>query len=221
MKKEIDILIIEDHLGFAEGMQLLLTQHGKVRKTNIVTNYKDSLEFLKSNSVDIVILDLEFDTNAYDGFIIANKIKQLYPSIKIMILTQNARKNLHKRLFEECKVDAYLDKKLGVEETYNAIDSLMKGKTYLDPSIKYMLEIQEFMNITDREKELLTYLEKGMLQKQIADKMYISPKTVEATIKKLFNKFKVKNSVELVAKYVRYKNANRDNFDDTTPPFKE
>ena len=221
MKEKINILIVEDHLGFAQGMELLLTQHKRVSTTHIVTNFQGTLDILKSKRIDIIILDLHFETNAYDGFTIAKKVKQLYPTIKIMILTQHARKSHHKKLFEECKVDAYLDKKLGIEETYYAIDRVMNGERYIDSSIEKMLEIEEWMTISKREKEVITHLRKGLAQKEIANILYIAPKTVEVHIRNLFKKFGVKNSVELISKYLKYKNANRENFDDTTPPFKE
>ena len=219
--KKINILIVEDHLGFAQGMQLLLTQHQGVDEIFIVCDFQGALNSLKQKSIDIVILDLNFETNEYDGFTIANKVKQLYPDIKIMILTQHAKKSHYQRLFNECKVDAYLDKKLGIDETYYAIDEIMSGKTYIDHSIKDMLEIEVWMKISDREKEVIAYLIKGLTQKEIADRMYIVPKTVEVHVRNLFKKLNVKNSVELIAKYMKYKNANRDNPDDTTPPFKK
>ena len=221
MKEEIEILIIEDHLSFAQGMELLLRQHARVSDVHIATNRTDALDVLKFKVITIVILDLNFDTNAYDGFDIANKIKQLYPDIKIMILTQHARKAHHKRLFEECKVDAYLDKKLGFDETFYAIDQVMKGEIYIDESIQDMLGIGEFMKISDREKQVLEQLCKGYVQKEIAEKLHIVHKTVEVHVRNLRERLGAKNTAELCTKYTRYKNANRDNVDDITPPFKE
>ncbi len=219
MTENITILIVEDHLKFAEGMELLLLQHSKVKSVYIANDFEKTLDRLKSTPIDIVMLDLHFETNEYDGFIIAKKIKQLYPDIKIMILTQHARKGHYKRLFEECKVDAYLDKKLGIKETYYAIDAVMRGEKYSDYSILEILEIEEWMEMSKREKEVIALLYQGITQKEIADRLCIVPKTVEAHISKLFEKFDVKNSVELIAKYVRYKNANRENIDGSTPPF--
>ena len=220
MKAKLDILIVEDHLGFAEGLELLLNQYHKVKHTYIRNTFQGTLDFLKSNSVDIVVLDLNFETNEYDGFLIAKKIKQQYPLVRIIVLTQHARKEHYSRLFEECKVDAYLDKKLSITETFKAIDAVIKGNIYIDHSISDMLEIESWMTISEREKEVVRYLITGLTQKEIAAKMFVVPKTIEAHIRNLFEKFNVKNSVELVAKYVQYKNANRENIDDSIPPFK-
>jgi len=216
----LKILIVEDSQIFAQGLELLLEQHPLIGGIEIVSNFEHTLISLRKNSVDIIILDLNFETSEYDGFIIAKKVKQLYPKIKIMILTQHTRISHYERLFNECKVDAYLDKQLGVEETYAAINSVMKGEKYVDFNISEMLEIEGWMKASQRENEVIQLMIDGYIQKEIADKLNISPKTVEVHIRNLFEKFNVKSSIELVAKYVKYKSANRENAEDSIPPFK-
>ncbi len=220
MKPYLNILIVEDSIVFAQGFQLLLEQHPLVKTVCIVDNYRETLDTLKSKTIDIVILDLNFETKEYDGFIIANKIKQLYQTIKIAVLTQHTRKSHYERLFTECKVEAYLDKKLGIEETFSAIDALINGEKYVDKNIQQMLEIECWMKSSKREQEIIVQLKKGLTQKEVADILCISPKTVEVHLRNLFQKFKVKNTTELVVKYMRYINANRENVEESTPPFK-
>jgi len=79
-----------------------------------------------------------------------------------------------------------------------------------------MIEKGQFMHITKREQEVLELLVKGNTQKKIAAKLFISPKTVEVHIRNLFERFEVKSSTELVVKYLRYKNGNRNNNDGST-----
>ena len=71
MSKLLTVLIVEDHLGFAEGMELLLLQHPKIEQVFIANTFEKALQELRNVSIDIVILDLHFETDAYDGFIIA------------------------------------------------------------------------------------------------------------------------------------------------------
>ncbi|WP_452596538.1 response regulator transcription factor [Pontimicrobium sp. MEBiC01747] len=220
MKKILNILLVEDSKSYAQGMQLLLAQHPLINTVQHVDSYDATLTWLKEKDVDIIILDLNFETNTFDGFIIAKKVKQLYPKIKIMILTQHTRQIHYNRLFNECNVDAYLDKQLGVEETYEAIGVIMQGGKYVDDNIKQMLEIEKWMQASKREHEVIIELIKGFTQKEIADKLCISPKTVEVHLRNLYDKFNVKNAPELVSKYMRYKNANRENVEESTAPFK-
>ncbi len=220
MKKNIQILLIEDSVSYAEGMELLLMQHENIGKVYHVTNYKDTLTFLKNSNnplIDILILDLNFETDEFDGETIAKKVRQQYPTMKIIVLTQLVTNYYYNKLFNECKVNAFLDKQLSVEETYNALEVVMNGDTYIDENIARMIEIGHFMHISKREQEVIELLSKGNTQKEVAVKLFISPKTVETHIRNLFERFKVKNSTELVVKYLRYKNGNRNSNDNTKP----
>jgi DNA-binding NarL/FixJ family response regulator len=219
MKDDLQILLVEDSISYAQGMKLLLKQHPNVSVVYHTTDYETTFEILKSNLIEVVILDLNFETKEFDGFKIAKKIKQQYPKIKIMVLSQHTRKQYYERLFDECHVDAYLDKQLGIEETYTALETVIGGGIYIDTNIAQMLEIEQWMHISKREREVLELLVKGFTQKEIADQLFIAPKTVEVHLRNLFERFGVKNSVELVVKYVKYKTANRENIEDSMPPF--
>jgi len=220
MKKKLKILIVEDSKVFAQGLELLLNQHSLIEQIHLEKDFEGTLDVLKTTPIDLVILDLNLETKAYDGTVISKKIKQLYPAIKILILTENVRIHIYEKLFNECMVDAYLDKQSGIEETFKAINEVLEGRKYVDQSIKEMLEIEGWMKASKREKEIIAELIKGLTQKEIAEKLYISSKTVEVHIRNLFKKFQVKNSTELAAKYVKYINANRENLEETIPPFK-
>jgi DNA-binding NarL/FixJ family response regulator len=220
MKSYLKILVVEDSLIFAQGIQLLLQQHPLVLKTLHASNYKLTLDILKHTAIDIIILDLNFETKEYDGFIIAEKVKQLYPTIKIMILTQNTRVAHYEKLFNQYNVDAYLDKQLGVAETFTAITEVANGRKYIDYNIAQMLEIESWMRVSKRENDILEKLSEGNIHKEIADQLCISPRTVEVHVRNLFKKFTVKNVAELMTKYIKYKNANRENIEDSTAPFK-
>jgi DNA-binding NarL/FixJ family response regulator len=221
MKNQVDILIVEDSKSYAQGMELLLLQHPLVNNVNYASNYEIALETLKKTAIQVVLLDLNFQTNQYDGFVIAKKIRQQYPEIKIIVLTQHTRKHHYKRLIDEKLSDAYLDKQLGIEETFEALDVVLAGQVYVDKNILEMMDINSWMRISKREQEVLDYLVKGKTQKETADILCISPKTVAKHIRNLMERFNVKNTTELVAKYIKYKNGNRENIDGSTPPFLE
>ncbi len=211
MKDKVQILLVEDSDIFAEGLELLLRKHPKVSKVDHVTNYEDTLDFLKNNAVDIIILDLNFETTEFKGETIAKKVRQQYgKKIKIIVLTQMARYDYYLKLYEQCKVDAYLDKRLSIKETYKALEAVISGQRYIDDNIQRMVDIGYFMHLPKRKKEILELLCGGLTQKMIAATLDISPKTVEGHIGWLFERFRVMSSTELVARYLIYKNRNRD-----------
>ena len=221
MNQKIDVLVIDDSIIFSQGLQALLTQHEKVATIEITHDYGSAMDMLQSRKIDVIILDLNFTDSDYDGFIIAKKVKHLYPAIKIMILTQCAQIDHYETLVKEIKVNAYLDKKLGVEETSAALKAVLSGETYIDKNIAEMLSIGRWLSISKREREVINLLVAGYIQKEIGVKLFISPKTVETHIRNLCTKLKAKNSIELVSMYVKYRSANRENYNDTTPPFKK
>ncbi|WP_340200853.1 response regulator transcription factor [Ascidiimonas sp. W6] len=221
MEQKITVLIVDDSIIFSQGLQVLLEQHKKVAKVKISHGYTSAMDKLRTHKIDIIILDLNFNDADYDGFIIAKKVRQLYPAIRIMILTQHAQIDHYETLVKQFKVNAYLDKQLGVEETFTAVNAVLAGKTYVDKNIAEMLSIGRFLAISKREREVINMLSAGYIQKEIGTKLFISPKTVETHIRNLCTKLKAKNSNELVSMYVKYRSANRENYDKTTPPFKQ
>ncbi len=212
MMSKISILIIDDSVIFSQGLALLLKQYPeKIEEVNITHNYNSALKVLKEKDVSVCLLDLNFESKEYTGFTIAKKIKELYPNIKIIILTQQAKVDYYTTLFEEINVDGYLDKQLGIEETLESLQTVMKGEKYIDKNIQQMLEIGKWLDISNREKEIINLLVTGMTQKEIAEKLFISNRTVETHIKNLTKKMNAKNSVQLVSIYTEYKKGNREN----------
>ena len=147
----------------------------------------------------------------YDGFDIARKVKAFHPKVKIIILTQQAKIDNYEVLFNEINVDGYLDKQLGIEETLGALTAVMNGERYIDKNIKDMLDIGKWLNISNREKDVISLLSSGFTQKEIAEKLHISSRTVETHIKNLTNKMDAKNATHLVSIYTKYRKGNREN----------
>jgi DNA-binding NarL/FixJ family response regulator len=162
--------------------------------------------------VAVAILDLNFESEDYNGFVIAKKIKAFYPDIKIIILTQQAKIENYEILFNEIHVDGYLDKQLGIEETLDALEAVKSGKHYVDKNISAMLEIGRWLDISKREKEVIKLLSMGLTQKEIADDLFISNRTVETHIKNLMKKMGAKNTTHLVTIYTKYINGNRERY---------
>ncbi len=207
-----DILIVDDSVIFSQGLVSLLEQYPNyVKSIRVAHNYQQALSILSLKKVTTLILDLNFESEDYNGFVIAKKVKTFYPKIKIIILTQEAKIDHYEVLFNDINVDGYLDKQLGVEETLGALKAVMDGETYIDKNIKAMLEIGKWLNISNREKEVITLLTTGLTQKEIAHSLNISNRTVETHIKNLTLKMDAKNTAHLVSIYTKYKSGNREN----------
>lgn len=206
-----DILIVDDSVIFSQGLVSLLEQYPNyVNSINVSYNYQQALGILSSQKVTILILDLNFESDDYNGFDIAKKVKAFYPEIKIIILSQEAKIDSYEILFNHIHVDGYLHKQLGIDETLGALTAVMNGEKYIDKNIQAMLNIGKWLNISNREKEVINLLTIGLTQKEIADKLNISSRTVETHIKNLTVKMDAKNTAHLVSIYTKYKNGNRE-----------
>lgn len=209
--KRADVLIVDDSVIFSQGLVSLLEQYPDyVKSIKVAHNYQQTLSILPSKSINTLILDLNFESENYDGFEIAKKVKTLYPKIKIIILTQEAKIDNYEVLFNDINVDGYLDKQLGIEETLGALSAVMNDEIYVDKNIKAMMEIGKWLNISTREKEVISLLSEGFTQKEIADQLNISSRTVETHIKNLTTKMNAKNAAHLVSIYTKYKSGNRE-----------
>jgi DNA-binding NarL/FixJ family response regulator len=207
-----DILIVDDSILFSQGLVSLLEEFPNyVGSIKVAHNYKQTLEILATKTVTTLILDLNFESDDYDGFDIARKVKAFHPKVKIIILTQQAKIDNYEVLFNEINVDGYLDKQLGIEETLGALTAVMNGERYIDKNIKDMLDIGKWLNISNREKDVISLLSSGFTQKEIAEKLHISSRTVETHIKNLTNKMDAKNATHLVSIYTKYRKGNREN----------
>ncbi|MCB4807478.1 response regulator transcription factor [Tamlana sp. 62-3] len=209
--KRADILIVDDSVIFSQGLVSLLEQYPDyVSSIQVAHNYEQALKVLATATVNTLILDLNFESDDYNGFIIAKKVKNLYPKIKIIILTQEAKIDNYEVLFKQIHVDGYLDKQLGIEETLGALTAIMNNEKYIDKNIKAMLEIGKWLNISRREKDVINLLSQGLTQKEIAHSLNISSRTVETHIKNLTKKMEARNTPHLVSIYSQYKNGNRE-----------
>lgn len=221
MKKVINILLVEDSKSFAQGMELLLKQFSNVGNVLHSIGQKEIFDILEREEINIAILDLNLETKHFDGFSVAKKIRQSYQSVKIIVLSQHTRKQYYNILFKENLADAYLDKQLGVEEIFKAIEAVISGKQYVDRNIIRMLEIETWMHVSKREKEVIQLLRGGLTQKEVASHLGISPKTIEGHLRNMFERFLVKNTTELIAKYIKYINSTREDVEDSFSPFME
>ncbi|WP_303316906.1 response regulator transcription factor [Flavivirga abyssicola] len=213
MTKTVDILIVDDSLIFSQALSSLLKQYpNQVNSVQIVHNYQEALSILSMSKINTLILDLNFESQEYTGFDIAKKVKEFYPEIKIIILTQQAKIDNYETLFNDINVDGYLDKRVGIEEALEALSSVTKGEKYIDRNIKAMLEIGKWLDISKREREIADLLSQGLTQKEIAKQLFISNRTVESHIKNLTKKIGAKNTAHLVTIYTKYINGNREGY---------
>jgi len=198
------ILIVDDHKLIREGIAQYLEDDEKYTLTGEASEGIEALEFLEANKVDVVLTDISMPH--MDGLELTKNIHSKYPDIKIVGLTIMNDNNHIKKLMNAGAV-GYILKNCSESELKKAIDVVMNGDTYYSPEVtetvmnslmKKIPTISVDMPLTSREKEVLALIVQECSNQEIADKLFISLRTVDAHKRNLLEKTGAKNIAGLV-----------------------
>ncbi len=195
------IFIVDDHPMVVAGLQTLLRDLKGIAVAGAVSNAFEAIPFLKENEVDVILLDINLpDINGID---LCKKIRKEFPAIKILGMSTFSERSYISRMIEN-GASGYLLKSVSKEEIAEAIQTVMNGKMYLSVSMEHFMRPLNTTSpgdlpaITKREKEVLSLIAEGLTNNQIAEKLFISPLTVDSHRKNLLTKFKVNNTAALI-----------------------
>jgi two-component system, NarL family, nitrate/nitrite response regulator NarL len=196
----IRILLVDDHAILLDGVKNLLDKEEGIVVAGTAASAEKALEFLKTNDVDIVITD--FHMPGMDGLSLINTIRRIKPDIKTIVLSMHDEAHLVKEILK-AGVNGYVLKKDTHKELLKAIQEIKNDRVYLSSDINKML-ISNLQNpeegrlLTDREREILKLIAKEYSNKQIAEELFISERTVETHRKNIFKKTGTNSLVGLI-----------------------
>ena len=195
----INIFIIDDHPMVVAGLTALLHDFEEVKVAGSVSNAFEAIPFLKSNDVDLVLLDINLPD--ISGIDLCRKITKDFPGVKVLGISTFGERSYISRMIEN-GASGYLIKNASAAEIQEAIETVMAGKLYLSVSIETLLKSKnnyaEIPALTKREKEILSLISEGYTTNQMAEKLFISPLTVESHRKNLLTKLNVNNTASLI-----------------------
>lgn len=191
-----DILIVEDHPIVAEGLQNLIMSKGFVSQCITVYSCTECHKILKYFHPDLILLDYHLpDGNGID---LCKYIKKEDEKIKIMVISSYKEHSIIKLLCDS-GASGYVLKNASEEEIFEAITSVLAGKKYLCDETRQIIDQQSSQNvITDRELDVLKLIADGFTNTEIAEKLFISPLTVDRHRKNIIIKLNAKNTASLV-----------------------
>lgn len=193
------ILLVDDHAILIDGIRSLLERAGY----QIVCQAESAemaLEFLKKNEVDLMITD--FNMPGMDGLSLIHTVKRLNANIKIILLSMHDEVHLVKEILK-AGINGYVLKKDTQHELLQAIKEVAAGKVFLSNDINKLLIVNlqnpdEGKLLTDREREIVKLIAKEYTNKQIAEELFISERTVETHRKNIFKKTGTNSLVGLI-----------------------
>jgi DNA-binding NarL/FixJ family response regulator len=197
------IILVDDHAIVLDGLKSLLSKIENVEITAIATNGQDGLQQLKLTKADLVITDLNMP--GMDGLEFIKTIRNEYPPTKIIVLSLHDEPHFIRNIMKQ-RVQGYILKNDASSELVEAVERVLEGKTFFSSKINQVL-MEQFDEpgadklLTDRELQIIKLIVQECSNKQIAEQLFISERTVETHRKNIFRKTETKNIVGLI-KYV-------------------
>lgn len=202
----MNLAIVDDHTIFREGLQFVLQQIPDIAISFDASNGVEFLEKLSSPIPDLVLMDISMPK--MDGLKATTEALLLYPDLKIIALSSYGQEKYYQEMIQ-AGVWGFLQKSAGKDELHRAIKAVSNGNYYFPPDILRKLVIRsgqkngslvqdKQIHITKREKEILQLICQGYSNNEIADTLFISPKTVDNHRTNLLSKTQTKNAAHLV-----------------------
>ena len=200
------IILADDHSLVRGGLKELIHKDADLTVVAEAEDGQKLLDLLPSNKCDLIVADISMPN--MDGLTAIKAIHQKYPKIKILILSM-LKDYQHFQMVMALGASGYMVKDDASEQLVTAIKTILKGKKYVSPSVTTMLVDREVRGleegeapsleiITEREKEILILIAKGLANKNIASKLNLSTRTVEHHRSNLTDKLGIKNTASLV-----------------------
>ena len=199
----IRTVICDDHPLITQGLKSYIDLNRQIQIVASAASAKELRDVLSVTDADVLLLDIQLpDGNGID---LCAEIKQTYPELKILGLSNLDDRNIILRMLNQ-GASGYLLKSAPMEEIEKAILHIYDGGVYLGQHAQNSLVLLknnlsgEIPPVTRREKEVLHYLSQGLSSVEIAEKMFVSPLTVDTHRRNLLQKFNVSKTVNLLQK---------------------
>jgi len=197
----IRVFIVDDHPVVIEGIHSLLRNERDIEWAGQAMNAQSCLGFFVNNTADIILMDINLpDTSGVDLCAI---MKEKYPGIFILGLS-TFNQGLYIKKMMENGASGYILKNSSREELLKAIHAVCDGWIYFSGEVGEALKQYQASSVTEipvlsrREKEVLELIAEGYTNPQIAEKLFVSPFTVDSHRKNLIAKLSVKNTAMLI-----------------------
>ena len=199
--KKIKVVLVDDHHIVLDGLESMLSKDAGFDVLAALRSGEEVLAFLEKDQPHILLTD--YSLPGVSGLDFVRHVRRNYPLIRIIVLSMHDEAHIIKAILKE-GVEGYLLKNIQQSELKSAIRHVAQGLPYVSPEVTRLL--MEEMNrpkdepelLTERELDVLRLIAKELSNKAIAEKLFISERTVETHRKNIFRKTKTTSLVGLI-----------------------
>jgi len=209
MGEKYSILIVDDHPLFREGLKTIIERSNRFEVVAEAGNGKEGLKKTRKFKPDLVMVDLSLPDTS--GIQLTRDIRNTFSHIKVIIVTMHSKVDYIAEAFQ-AGANGYVVKESAAEGLMKGLETVLKGEYFLDsavssqvvktlmrnPGKETKISDAQYGTLTAREQEILRVLAEGLSTKEIADKLCISPKTVDNHRANIMNKLDLHSTIDLV-----------------------
>lgn len=209
MAEQKNIIIIDDHPLFREGLKTIISRDDRFEVVGEAGSGHEGFDMVKRLKPDLVVIDISLPDQS--GIQLARDLRELLSEIKILIVSMHSKIDYIAEAFQ-AGATGYVVKESASERLLQGLKSVAKGDYYLDSSVSHAvvenlmksplkaakITDADYATLTPREQEVMRLLAEGLSSKAVAEKLFISPKTVENHRANIMNKLGLHSTIELV-----------------------
>jgi len=199
----LNVLLVDDHALVRNGIKRLLEDTNEIKIIAEADCGEDGVKFAIDLKPDIILMDINMP--GIGGIEACHRIIQRNPNQKIVILTVHTEQSFPKRLLE-IGAKGYLTKECAISEMLQAIKDVYSGGSYISASIAQQLALSLIPGVgqnpvdslSRREFQVMLMISQGLPNKDISERLCLSPKTVSTYRTRLLEKLNAKSEVDLI-----------------------
>ncbi len=206
----IKVLLVDDHDLVRTGVKRLLEDAGDIKVVGEAGSGEDALRIAKDAKPNVVLMDANMP--GMGGLEATKRLLRQIPEVKIIALTVHGDEPFPSK-FLQAGAHGYLTKGADVQEMVRAIRQVNVGRRYIAADVAQQMALRQVQNdgeenpfesLSERETQVMLMVTQGVKVQEIADKLCLSPKTVNSYRYRLFDKLKVTSDVELTHLAIRH-----------------
>lgn len=201
--KKISLAIVDDHQIVIDGLLSLLSGQPSFEVACTTTDPTAVIHLLQKNPVDILLTDVMMP--GLNGAQLSKQVKEKFPAVRILALSMSGQGDVVNGMIEESDIAGYVLKNIGKQELVKALEKIAGGGIYFSDEVLQELtrtsqrkKDNAEAHLTDREIEIIKLIEKEYSNKQIAETLFISERTVETHRKNIFRKTQTSGVIGLI-----------------------